>query len=226
MEDTLKLYNQARIRSLDPAQRDQYWKEYAEEITWTKFPQTILDSSKAPFYKWFPDGEMNMCYNCIDRHLETEGDKKALIYESNFLNISSVLTFKQLHLQVCKFAGLLKALDLQIGDRVIIYMPMIPESIIAIFGTIRLGGIHSVVFGGFAAKELANRIMDSTPTVIVTASCGIEPHKTIDYKKILDEALKMSKSSAKVIIVQREKMISNQLTIGRDIDYHSAMLTV
>lgn len=155
----------------------------------------MLDKSKAPLYKWYPDGETNMCYNALDRHvLYGDGDKVAFIYDSSYANIEDKFTYKEVLNRVGRIANILKKkFDVQKGDRVLLYMPMIPVSAFCMLACARIGAIHSVVFGGFAAKELASRIEDCKPKVIITASCGLEPGKVIQYRPIVDEAVKMCK---------------------------------
>lgn len=170
-----------------------------------------MDSSKAPLYRWFPDGEINMCYNAIDRHVKNgDGDRTAMIYDSAYLNIQERFTYNEMYNRVGRIASILKKkFSIQKGDRVLLYMPMIPVSVYSMLACTRIGAIHSVVFGGFAAKELAHRIDDCKPKLIITASCGLEPGKVIHYRPIVDEALKLSKianaqKEVKRMIVQRK----------------------
>jgi len=160
-------------------------------INWTKFPKTILDDSDQYMYKWFPDGEMNICYNAIDRHLAVgDGENIALSYFCAYTDEKRQYTFNDLHENVGKLATMLKEkFGIKCGDRVLIYMPMIPEAAFSMLACARIGAIHSVVFGGFAAKELVNRIEDSKSKLIITCSAGIEPKKVIKYSPIIDEAL-------------------------------------
>lgn len=155
----------------------------------------ILDESGAPLYKWFSDGEINMCYNAVDKHVDRgHGDNVAFIYESAYLNISQKYTYKEVQNHVGRIASILKKkFKVEKGDRVLLYLPMIPTSTFFMLACARIGAIHSVVFGGFASKELANRIEDCLPKVIITASCGLEPGKTIKYLPIVDEALDLCK---------------------------------
>ena len=218
-------YDIHKKQAEDESTREAYWSSYASKnIAWHHFPKTILDTSNPPFYRWFKDGLVNVCYNCVDRHLSALGSHPALIYESNMTNVSKTYTFAQLHDNVSKLAYVLHQLDVKTGDRVIIYMPMIPEAIFAMLACARIGAIHSVVFGGFAAKELASRIVDATPTLIISASCGLEPQKVIDYKTILDEALEIAKTpELKCIIVQRNIQRATKIRNGFDLDYHTLM---
>jgi propionyl-CoA synthetase len=172
----------------------------------------VLDGSKAPLYKWFPDGEINMCYNAIDKHVDRGfGDNVAMIYDSAYLNITEKFTYKELQDRAGRIASILtKKFGVTKGDRVLLYMPMIPVSTFFMLACSRIGAIHSVVFGGFAAKELANRIEDCKPKVIITASCGIEPGKVIKYRPIVDEALDLAsaipdaRKLIKRVIIQRK----------------------
>jgi len=198
-----------------------FWKKAAEEIDWYKKPTKILDDSKKPFYSWFVDGEMNTCYNAVDRHVENgRADQTALIYDSPVTGKKEKYTYGELLRLVAGFAGALSSLGVQKGDRVIIYMPMIPQAAIAMLACARLGAIHSVVFGGFAAHELAIRIDDAKPKVVVSASCGIEVKKVIEYKPLLDKAIKLSKNKPeKTIIFQREEAEAEMIE-GQDLDWN------
>jgi propionyl-CoA synthetase len=183
-----------------------FWLEAAEGIDWTRKPQRALDSSKAPLYRWFPDGELNTSYNALDRHVEAgRGDQPALIWDSPVTDSKKTYTYAQLRDEVARFAGALRSLGVEKGDRVVIYMPMVPETVIAMLATGRIGAVHSVVFGGFAPKELAARIEDAKPKVIVAASCGIEPSRTVEYKPIIDAALgATAHQPEKVVVLQRD----------------------
>ena len=204
-----------------------FWQKQSEGIDWEKKPQKILDDSNLPFYKWFPDGRLNTCYNAIDRHvLSGKGNQTAIIYDSPVTNIKKKISYKQLQGQIIQFSGALKKLGVSKGDRVIIYMPMIPEAIIAMLACARIGAIHSVVFGGFASTELATRIDDCQPKLIVSASCGHEVNKIIKYKPLLDKAVELAKHKVeKCIIFQRESYQAS-LNTGRDIDWNEAIKNV
>ncbi len=169
-----------------------FWADMAvAEIVWQK-PFTIpLDDSQAPNYRWFTDGQLNVSYNCLDVHLADRAGQTAIHFEGEPGEVRT-LTYAQLHREVCRFANALKARGIGKGDRVVIYMPLIPEAVIAMQACARIGAVHSVVFGGFAAKELATRIDDAEPKVILTASCGIEPGRIVQYKPLLDEAIALS----------------------------------
>src|ERR1700712_3182055 len=167
-----------------------FWADAARAVTWTRAPQRILDDSNPPFYRWFPDGELNTCANALDRHVDQgRGDQAALIYDSPLTGTQRTYTYRELLDQTARFAGVLRDLGVDKGDRVVIYLPMVPEAVIAMLACARLGAVHSVVFGGFAANELAARIDDARPALVVSASCGIEPKRTIAYKPMLDAAL-------------------------------------
>jgi propionyl-CoA synthetase len=196
-------YEDVFRRSLtDPAG---FWAEAASGIDWYTEPGTILDDSNPPFYRWFRGGTLNTCHNALDRHVAGgRADQKALIYDSPVTGIKKTFTFRELRNETARFAGVLKNLGVEKGDRVVIYMPMIPEAVVAMLACARLGAIHSVVFGGFAAHELAMRIDDARPKLIVSASCGIEATRIIEYKPILDKAIdEAAHKPEHTIIVQR-----------------------
>ena len=184
---------------------ENFWQEVSNDIFWFKKPTKILNKSNPPFYKWFEDGVTNTCYNALDIHIDQgRGDKLALIYDSPITGNKKQFTYKELREKVSKFAGALRNQGVNKGDRVIIYMPMIPEAVIAMLACGRIGAIHSVVFGGFASNELASRINDSKAKLIVTASCGFEPGKTVEYKPLVDAAIKMASHKIdKMILFQR-----------------------
>ncbi|MGE2719264.1 propionyl-CoA synthetase [Mycolicibacterium celeriflavum] len=197
-----------------------FWADAAGAVTWTREPTQILDDSNPPFYRWYADGELNTCANALDRHVEGgRAEQPALIYDSPVTDSKRVYTYRELRDATAKFAGGLRGLGVTKGDRVVIYMPMIPEAVIAMLACARLGAIHSVVFGGFAAHELATRIDDARPTVVVSASCGIEPSRTVAYKPMLDAALEMSEHPPRnCVIVQRERQRC-ELAPDRDLDW-------
>jgi propionyl-CoA synthetase len=201
-----------------------FWGDAAQDIVFTKKWDKILDDSRPPFYQWFTGAELNTCYNAIDIHVEQgRGDQLAIIYDSPVSDTKRTYTYAQLLEQVSKFAGVLKNQGVAKGDRVIIYMPMIPEAIIAMLACARLGAVHSVVFGGFAPNELATRIDDAKPKVIVSASCGIEGKKIIAYKPLLDDAIdKSTHQPDKCVIVQRP-MVTAELKKERDLDWATSV---
>ena len=184
---------------------EDFWQEVSNDIFWFKKPTKILNKSNPPFYKWFEDGVTNTCYNALDLHIdEGRGEKLALIYDSPITGNKKQFTYKELKEKVSKFAGALRNQGVDKGDRVIIYMPMIPEAVIAMLACGRIGAIHSVVFGGFASNELASRIDDSKAKVIVTASCGFEPGKTVEYKPLVDAAVKMASHKIDKMLADQE----------------------
>ena len=206
----------------DPAA---FWAEAAKAVSWTKEPDRILDDSRPPFYRWFPDAELNTCFNALDRHIDERGDQAALIYDSPVTGSKRVFSYRELLHETSLFAGVLRELGVGAGDRVVLYMPMIPEAVVAMLACARLGAVHSVVFGGFAAHELATRIDDARPTVIVSASCGVEPSRVVEYKPMLDHALELSEHQPDAcVIVQRDRHRC-ELTPGRDVDWADVMAT-
>ncbi len=207
-------------RSMDDPQG--FWKEQAGKLTWFKSPENILSQDEHGIYHWFEDGEMNTCYLAVDYHVEQgRGEQTAIIYDSPVSQTKTRITYAQLQEQVAKTAGMLKGLGVEKGDRVIIYMPMIPEAVVAMLAVARLGAIHSVVFGGFAAPELAVRIEDAQPKVIMSASCGIEISRIIEYKPLLDKAMELSTHKPTASIVFQRPQATAALTAGRDHDWAS-----
>jgi propionyl-CoA synthetase len=211
-------YSDVFRRSLaDPAA---FWAEAARGIDWYAEPRVILDDSNPPFYRWFRDGTLNTCHNAVDRHVAAgRGEQRALIYDSPVTGTKRVYTYRELRDETARFAAVLKGLNIGKGDRVVIYMPMIPEAVIAMLACARIGAVHSVVFGGFAAHELAVRIDDATPRLIVSASCGIEGKRIVEYKPILDKAIESARHKPeKTIIVQRPQAVADMG--DRDLDWH------
>jgi propionyl-CoA synthetase len=200
-----------------------FWCEAAEAIDWIKQPQQVLDDGHAPLYRWFSGGLLNTCYNALDRHVVNgRGDQPALIYDSAVTGSGRTFTYAELLDQVARFAGGLRGLGVARGDRVIIYLPMVPEAVIAMLACARIGAVHSVVFGGFAPHELAVRIDDAKPKVVVSASCGIEPTRTIAYKPMLDRAIELAEHKPeRAVILQRPQMVAE---LGeRDLDWQTLM---
>jgi propionyl-CoA synthetase len=200
-----------------------FWLGAAQAIDWHVTPTRALDASRPPFYRWFPDGELNVCHNAVDRHVDAgRGDQAALIYDSPVTGTQRTYTYLQLRDEVARFAGVLARLGVQRGDRVVIYLPMVPEAAIAMLACARIGAVHSVVFGGFAPKELAVRIDDAAPTVVVSASCGIEGSRVIEYKPLLDAAIdQAAHKPAKRVILQRPQA---EAAMGPDdVDWAEAM---
>ncbi len=197
-----------------------FWGAVAEDCHWYKKWDKVLDESGKPFFRWFSGGEMNTCYNALDYHIENgRGEQNALIYDSPVTDTIKKYTYIQFRDEVARFAGALAAQDVVKGDRVLIYMPMIPEAVIAMLACARFGAVHSVVFGGFAPKELALRIDDAKPKVIVSASCGIEVARIIAYKPLLDEAIDMAESKPDRCIIKQRPMETAVLIDGRDLDW-------
>jgi propionyl-CoA synthetase len=215
-------YAQEFSRSM--ADRSGFWGEAAALIDWYAKPTTVLDDSAPPFYRWFTGGTLNTCYNAIDRHVAAgRGAQAALIYDSPVTGITRVFSYAELLDQVARFAGALRGAGVSKGDRVVIYLPMIPEALVAMLGCARIGAVHSVVFGGFAAPELALRIDDAAPKVIVSASCGIELTRVIEYKPILDRAIELAGHKPdRCVIVQRPQATA-AMTPDRDVDWADAM---
>ncbi|MBI5397097.1 MAG: propionyl-CoA synthetase [Verrucomicrobia bacterium] len=201
-----------------------FWGEAAAEIDWGRKWNKALDDSRAPFYRWFAGGQLNTCHNCLDRHIAAgRGVQLALIYDSTVTGTIQTFTYSELRDRVARFAGALRRQGVEKGDRVIIYMPMVPEAVIAMLACARIGAIHSVVFGGFAAKELATRIDDAKPKLIVSASCGIEPNRVVQYKPLLDAAIEIAAHKPRgCIILQRPQGRAN-LIAGRDIEWDEAV---
>ena len=194
-----------RARALDD--REGFWLEAAGLIDWVKAPTTALDFSDAPSAKWFPNGELNTCYNALDRHVEAgRGDQVAIHYDSPVTNTKRSITYAELLDETSRIAGGLAGLGVGKGDRVLIYMPMVPEAAAAMLACARLGAVHSVVFGGFSGAELAVRIDDSKAKVILTASCGIEPARTVEYKPMIDDGRALAEHKVDhVVLLQREQ---------------------
>jgi len=217
-------YDEAYAQSLENP--DTFWGAAAKDCHWYKTWDRVLDDSNVPFYRWFTGGQVNTCYNALDYHIENgRGDQAALIYDSPVTGTIKTYTYNELRDTVARFAGVLAAQGVGKGDRVIIYMPMIAEAAVAMLACARIGAVHSVVFGGFAANELATRINDAKPKVIVSASCGIEVSKIIPYKTLLDGAIEAAEFKPdKCIIFQRE-MVKATMIAGRDIDWMEAQAT-
>ncbi len=200
-----------------------FWAAAAEDIHWDRRWERVLDARRPPLYRWFSGGVLNTCYNALDGHIERgRGKQLALIYDSPVTQSVRAFTYFELRDLVARFAGALRRQGVDRGDRVIIYMPMVPEAVIAMLACARLGAIHSVVFGGFAAKELATRIDDARPTVILSASCGIEGSRVIPYKPLLDQAIAMAAHKPRRCVILQRPMETAALTPGRDVDWREA----
>jgi len=208
-----QLYEKAFKESI--LNKEQFWTKAAEDVRWFKKFDQALFVDKPPFYKWFKGGKINTCYNALDRHVEDgNGSRTALIFDSAMTNTKKKFTYKELTDKTAQLAGALLKAGVKKGDRIIIYMPMIPEAIQAMLACARIGAVHSVVFGGFASAELASRIDDSGAKIILSASCGLEPGRVVEYKPLLDGAVKLAKQKIeKIIIFQRDKHKA-QLTDG------------
>ncbi|SFQ21656.1 propionyl-CoA synthetase [Amycolatopsis rubida] len=210
-------YTETYRRSLDDPER--FWLEAARAIDWTQRPTRALDSSAAPFYRWYPDGELNTSYNALDRHADGgRGAQDALIWDSPVTGRKRRYTYAELRDEVATFAGALASLGVTRGDRVILYLPMIPQAVIAMLACARIGAVHSVVFGGFAPKELAARIEDAKPKLILAASCGIEPARVVEYKPIIDAALETTEHQPEHVVVFQREQARAELS-GADLDW-------
>lgn len=209
-------------RSMDDPEG--FWKEKAEALKWFKFPEKILSQDEQGLYHWFADGEMNTAYMALDYHVENgRGDQVAMIYDSPVTDSKKKFTYTELRDEVAKTAGMLASLGVEKGDRVIVYMPMIPEAVISMLAVARLGAIHSVVFGGFAPPELAVRIDDSTPKAIISASCGIEIKRVIEYKPLLDKAIDLASHKPESCIIFQRPQATAKMIEGRDHDWNELM---
>jgi propionyl-CoA synthetase len=218
-------YAEVFRRSL--ADPEGFWGEAAKGVEWYREPTVVLDASNPPVYRWFADGILNTCFNALDRHVrDGRGGQLALIHDSPVTGACRTFTYGELLDQVALFAGVLRGLGVSVGDRVIIYLPMIPEAVVAMLACARIGAVHSVVFGGFAAHELALRIDDASPKVVVSASCGIEVSRIVEYKPILDRAIELAAHKPdRCVIVQRPQAPA-AMTAGRDLDWEQAMAGV
>jgi propionyl-CoA synthetase len=203
---------------------EKFWGEAASEIDWIKRPTKVLDASNPPFYRWFADGTLNTCHNAVDRHVAAgRGAQTAIIYDSPVTGVKAKITYAELRDRVALFAGGLARLGVAKGDRVIVYMPMIPEALVAMLACARIGAVHSVVFGGFAPAELAVRINDAKPKLIVSASCGIEGTKTIPYKPLLDKAIELAEHKPAHTIIHQRPQLEAPLAAGRDLSWEDAV---
>jgi propionyl-CoA synthetase len=212
-------YIETYRRSLD--RPEEFWAEAAEAIDWERRWDRVLDDSRPPFYRWFAGGRLNTCWNALDRHVAAgRGDRIALIWDSPVTGQIERFTYRELRDAVACLAGALTALGVVKGDRVLIYMPMVPEAAMAMLACARIGAIHSVVFGGFAAHELATRIDDATPRVILSASCGIEVNRIVAYKPLLDAAIAEARVKPEHCVILQRPMCEAELTAGRDHDWH------
>jgi len=202
---------------------DGFWAAAAEDIHWERRWDRVLDASRPPYYRWFPGGRLNTCYNALDVHVDRgRGKQLALIYDSPVTGTVRSFTYFELRDEVARFAGALRRQGVEPGDRVILYMPMVPEAVIAMLACARIGAVHSVVFGGFAPKELATRIDDAKPTVMLSASCGIEGSRVIPYKPLLDQAIEMASHKPRRCLILQRPMEPARMVSGRDVDWQEA----
>jgi propionyl-CoA synthetase len=218
MMTVMDRYREAYRRSVnDP---EGFWGQAATGIDWSRPPDRVLDRDRAPFFGWFPDGELNTCHNALDRHIAAgHGDRPALIYDSPVTGTVRTYTYRELRDEVARFAGALRNLGVRRGDRVVLYLPMVPEAVVAMLACARLGAVHSVVFGGFAAHELAVRIDDAKPVVVVSASCGIEAGRVVPYKPLLDAAIEESAHQPRHCVILQRPQCTATLVHGRDVDW-------
>ncbi len=211
-------------RSIDDP--EEFWAEAAAQVHWYRQWDQVQDESDAPFYRWFSGGQTNVCYNAVDRHVESgHGDQIAIIHDSPITSTQQKISYRELKEQVAALAGVLVEHGVSGGDRVIIYMPMIPEALVAMLACARIGAVHSVVFGGFASHELAVRINDCTPKVILAASCGLEPGRVVEYKPLLDQAIDQADHTPELCIVYQRPQAQAKMIAGRDIDWTEAVAT-
>ncbi|MDB5628047.1 MAG: prpE [Tardiphaga sp.] len=224
MTTTTSRYRAVHARSLaDPAG---FWGEAAQEIDWIAPPKTIFDPAMGLYGRWFVDGVVNTCYNALDRHVANgRADQVALIHDSPLSNTVTKLTYAQMLHEVATFGAIMRDMGVGKGDRVILYMPMVPEAMIAMLACARIGAVHSVVFGGFAAKELATRIEDAKPKLILSASCGLEPGRIVHYKPLLDEAIALSHIKPDACIILQRPQHGCDLVAGRDHDWNALRAT-
>ncbi|WP_346014474.1 propionate--CoA ligase [Rubrivivax gelatinosus] len=216
-ETTMTDYTEFHRRSLQD--RDAFWAEQAKLIDWHKPFEQVCDYSRPPFAKWFVGGETNLCHNAVDRHLATRGDQNALIYVSTETNQERIYSYRELHAEVQRMAATLQSLGVKKGDRVLVYMPMIPEAAFAMLACTRIGALHSVVFGGFASVSLATRIDDAEPTVIVSADAGSRSGKVVPYKPLLDEAIRLAQHKPQKVLMVDRGLAAFERVAGRDEDY-------
>jgi propionyl-CoA synthetase len=215
-------YRAAYERSVtDP---EGFWRDAATGIDWSRPPRRILDRERPPFYRWFPGAELNTCHNALDRHVDAgRADQPALIYDSPVTGTVKEYTYRELRDEVARFAGALRGLGVERGDLVVVYLPMVPEAVVAMLACARIGAVHSVVFGGFAAHELALRIDDAKPRVVVSASCGIEVNRILAYKPLLDAAIDEAAHKPEHCVILQRPQCTAALVAGRDVDWADAV---
>jgi len=220
MSEYLKNYKRSQ------EEPEAYWSDAAKGIDWEEAFTKVLDDKNPPFFKWFPDGKLNTCFNALDRHIENgHAQQIALIYDSPVTNTIKRYSYKELRDLTANFSGVLREHGVRKGDTIIIYMPMVPEAVIAMLACARLGAVHSFVFGGFSSNELASRINDAQPKVILSASCGIEVNKIIKYKPLLDSAIIIASHKPKICIILQRPQYEAALIEGRDIDWQASSVT-
>ena len=201
-------------------QPDDFWAEAAEELHWFEKWDRVLDDSRAPFTRWFSGGRVNTCYNAVDRHVaQGRGEQAALIWDSPVAGATASLTYRELQDEVAVLAGALRGLGVEAGDRVLIYMPNVPEAAVGMLACARIGAIHSVVFGGFASSELATRIDDAQPKIVLAASCGLEPNRVVEYKPLLDAAIEIAKHTPEACVYLQRPQCPAVLDPARDLDW-------
>jgi propionyl-CoA synthetase len=223
MTATKSVYDETYARSLEDPEG--FWAAAAEDVHWDRRWDRVFDDSRPPFYRWFAGGMLNTCYNAVDIHVDRgRGKQQALVYDSPVTSTVRAYTYFELQDAVARFAGALRAQGIGKGDRVIIYMPMVPEAVIGMLACARIGAIHSVVFGGFAANELAKRIDDAQPKLILSASCGIEANRVIPYKPLLDQAVELAKHAVPRCLILQRPQASAAMAAGRDVDWQEALV--
>src|ERR1700732_874490 len=199
-----------------------FWGEAAGALDWIEKPKTVFDAKAGIYGRWFPGGVCNTCFNAVDRHVDAgRGEQAAIIYDSPLAGQKRAITYHRLLTETQVLAGMLRDLGVQKGDRVLLYMPMVPEAVFAMLACARIGAIHSVVFGGFAANELATRLDDAEPKVILSASCGIEPGRIVKYKPLLDEAISLASAKPEACLILQRPQAEAALVSGRDHDWAS-----
>ena len=219
MNGDFKRISQAALQ--DPTS---FWSDAAQDVHWINPPEKVLDDARPPFYRWFTGGLINGCYNAVDCHVEAgHGKRSAIIYDSAITGSKQTITYGELQDRVARMAGVLQAHDIGYGDRVIIYMPMIPEALVSMLACARIGAIHSVVFGGFASAELAKRIDDATPRIIITASCGLEPGRVVEYKPLIDGAIELSAHKVSHVVLFQRPECEAEMVPVRDLDWGAEM---
>ena len=217
-------YPEVYSRSLREPER--FWAEAAVALHWERRGDRVLDDSRPPFYRWFRGGRLSTCYNALDVHVDRgRGRQRALVWDSPVTGQVRVYTYDELRDEVAAFAGALRRLGVQQGDRVIVYMPMVPEAVVAMLACARLGAVHSVVFGGFAPKELAARIDDARPKLILSASCGVEITRVVPYKPLLDHAIELARFKPERCVILQRPMARAPLVAGRDLEWDEVRAT-